>query len=124
MSNEVNVSEAGEKIFNTRRIQIFELNNFMVNNFTAIFDGVGYTATKFLQQWTFEQAVELFNNRDLNGDDHLIKRVKLRYCKKSKAIICTSHLVCFTQGVLDCAEEDGIEPSEIFYEVLKVFRLR
>ncbi len=124
MSNEVNVSESGEKIFNTRRLQIFELNNFMLNNYSAVFDGVGYTGTEFMQQWSFAQAVKLFNERDLDEGGHMIQRVKLRYCKKSKAIICTNHLVRLTQGWEELAEEEGAEPFAILYEVLKGFRLR
>ncbi len=125
MSKEVNEFGSGEKVFNTRRLQMFELCSFMNNEHEAVFDGVGFTAADSYQQYSFAQAVEMFNSRELGDmDEYLIERVKLRYCKRKKSILCTNHLIKLTQGITELCEEYGEDPSAPLYEIMKSLRLR
>lgn len=127
MSEKVNVSESGKapRPVNTRRLQTLELNHFMATEHSAIFDGVGFTNIEFGSQFTFNQAVELFNNREDKADGpYLLDRVKLRYSKKDKAILCTNHWVKTVESFKEMCAEDGVDSFQTLYQTMKTFRLR
>lgn len=125
MSEKVNVSESGEfKQMNTRRLQIFELGNYMVLEHGAIFDGVGFTNVNNGDQFSFEQAVKLFNERDLDYTEGLIERVKLRYSKRDKKIICTNHDVKLVPEFAEVCADDGVATDKALKAVMNRFRLR
>lgn len=113
------------KPFNTRRLQIFELNFFMLLEYGAVFDGVCFTDAETCRQYSFEQAVELFNSReDKDLSDFACSEVKLRYSKKKKKIICTSHLVKLCEPFVEAAAADGVEPIDLLKASLRTLRLR
>lgn len=113
-----------EKHVNTRRLQIFELNTFMLEEHQAIFDGVGFTSPVYEVQYSFAQAVELFNTRENKFDGALCDKVKLRYCKKQKRIICTSHLIKLVDEFVAEAGRNDEVPFEAVKGLLRTFRLR
>ncbi len=125
MSNEVNVSESGEKIFNTRRLQIFELNHFMINELNAVFDGVGFTDVEFNTQYSFNHAVKLFNDRDdKEFGRYIVDTLKLRYCKGSKKILCTNHWIKVSKSFSEGCAEEGVETFSGVLAVMNAVRLR
>lgn len=114
-----------EHPINTRRLQIFELNHFMINEFHAIFDGVCFTDVEFNTQYSFDHAVKLFNEReDKDIGDYVVDTVKLRYCKGSKKILCTNHWIKIATGFSDTCAEEGIDPFPAVLAVMNTLRLR
>lgn len=125
MSEKVNVSESGEKVLNTRRLQIFELNAFMLNELHAVYDGVGFTDVEFGTQYSFDHAVKLFNEReDKDLDDYMLDRVKLRYNKRQKRIVCLNNFVKASSSLAAECEELGTEPLDVIVQVMNTLRLR
>lgn len=112
-----------EKTINTRRLQIFSLFTYMLNEHSALFDGVCFTSPDTGKHFTFSQAVDAFNNRSYRDED-IIEYVKLRYSKKKKAIICTNNFVKFTQVFKDSCEEHGADLVASLESFLKKARLR
>lgn len=115
------------KVLNTRRLQIFELNHFMADEYAAIFDGVAFTSLEGGQvtQYSFAQAVKLFNEYEGKEDIGLMcKEVKLHLCKKKKKIICTNHLVRLPEDVVDFVQQDGGKVEDFLRTMMNVIRLR
>ena len=118
--------EVKSKPINTRRLQIFELNRFMIDEYGAVFDGVAFTAISAgsIQQYSFHQAVQLFNEYENKSVLGLIcKDVKLHYCKKKKKILARSHLVHFDESFKEMLVED-VDYEEMLKATLNVARLR
>lgn len=125
MSEKVNVSESGEKVLNTRRLQIFELNTFMLNELHAVYDGVGFTDVEFGTQYSFDHAVKLFNEReDKDLDDYMLDRVKLRYNKRQKRIVCLNNFVKASSSLVSECEQLETEPLDVIVQVMNTLRLR
>lgn len=125
MSEKVNVSESGDRVYNTRRLQIFELNHFMGNVHDAVFDGVCFTSPSTGAQYSFNHAVELFNDReDKDAGEYLCFSLKLRYSKHHKKILCTSHMIKTTGDLKELAESVGVEPVRLLIETMNLHRLR
>lgn len=114
-----------ERPVNTRRLQVFELNHFMLHGYGALFDGVGFTNIQTGTQYSFNQAVELFNDRPEKGEDgYVLDRVKLRYIKKTKSITCTSHWVKPVDEFHEKCEDDGVPVFSALQTIMKTLRLR
>lgn len=125
MSEKVNVPESGDRPVNTRRLQVFELNRFMINELHAVFDGVGFTDVEFNTQYSFDHAVKLFNERDdKDFGDYVVDTLKLRYCKGSKKILCTNHWIKVSKSFSDDCAEEGLEPFKAVLAVMNALRLR
>lgn len=113
------------KVINTRRLQFAELVIFMNEEHGAVYDGVGFTNPFDETQYAFNAAVVLFNTRkDKDIDPLILDSIKLRYCKKQKRVICTSHLVKPTKNFVEDAVAEGANPFDAVYEIMKRSRLR
>lgn len=125
LKSEVKVSITAERPVNTRRLQIFELNLFMLNELHAIYDGVGFTDMEFGVQYSFNHAVKLFNEReDKDFGEKIVDTLKLRYCKHSKKILCTSHWIKATKGFEEACKEMEVPVFEGVLAVMNQYRLR
>lgn len=114
-----------DKVINTRRLQIFELNHFMLNEFGAIFDGVGFTNAEYGDQYSFAQAVELFNTReDKDSGVYVLHSVKVFLDKRAKKIKCHDNKVMLSKSIVDEASGTPLAPWELVDAMTRTLRLR
>ncbi|EFY4023664.1 hypothetical protein FE149_RS23170 [Escherichia coli] len=99
------------KIYNTRKLQIAILCQFMADKHNSHYCGTG-----FLMQGrgyiSFKEAVKMYNEHP--EDDKELKQLKLTYDKKRKKIVCLNNLIKQTENVYDAIGEEG------FLKVLKI----
>lgn len=78
------------KIYNTRKLQILMLCQFMYDKHNAHYCGTGFQS--FSGEYTpFKKAVEMYNSH--SESDKELHQLKLAYDKKHKKIVCTNNLV-------------------------------
>lgn len=79
-------------IRNTRRLQIYSLSTFMMEEYEAIFCGNGYhDGQNFIP---FDEAVLRYNTKEGDIPKGVgLEKVHLVLSKKDKKIICKQHLV-------------------------------
>lgn len=100
-----------EKIYNTRKIQIAILCQFMADRHDAHYCGTGFLA--FGGEYIpFKKAVKMYN--ESSDERKELEQLKLTYDKKSKKIICLNNYIKPTHHVLDNIGEEG------FFKVLKI----
>ncbi|EOM8462641.1 hypothetical protein ACNCUE_000123 [Shigella flexneri] len=100
-----------EKLYNTRKIQIAVLCQFMVEKYNAHYCGTGFLA--FGGEYIpFKKAVKMYN--ESLASDKEVKQLKLTYDKKAKKIVCLNHSIKPTDYVTSNIGEEG------FFKVLKV----
>ena len=100
-----------EKIYNTRKIQIAILCQFMAEKHNAHYCGTGFLA--FGGEYIpFKKAVKIYNET-LDGIKE-VEQLKLTYDKKAKKIVCLNHSIKPTNYVITNIGEEG------FFKVLKV----
>ena len=74
------------KVYNTRKLQIFVLCQFMAKEYNFYYCGTGFISDDDGSYLPFKEAVKLFNEEESSKKD--IEKVKLTYSKKDKKIIC------------------------------------
>lgn len=79
-----------EKVYNTRKIQILALCQFMLDKHNSHYCGTGFFS--FDRKYTpFKEAVKMYNEHD--ESDKELKQLKLTYDKKHKKIVCLNNLI-------------------------------
>lgn len=102
-----------EKIYNTRKVQILALCQFMLDKHNSHYCGTGFLS--FDRKYTtFKEAVKMYNEHDEN--DKELKQLKLTYDKKHKKIVCLNNLIKPTQALKSCITEKE------FIETLKAIQ--
>lgn len=105
MSNQV--------IYDTKRLQIAVLTQFMHEEHGKIFCGDGFVklgnGVNGLDYTSFNKAVALFNNSYLTKENYGLGSVKLSYSKKSKQIKCLDHKLEFSEEF----KEDGTYANQM-----------
>ncbi|AWD91406.1 hypothetical protein Meda_009 [Salmonella phage Meda] len=100
-----------KKIYNTRKIQIAVLCQFMVEQHNAHYCGTGFL-TFGGEHIPFKKAVKMYNE-SLDGSKEL-EQLKLTYNKKDKKIVCLNHSIKPTNYIISNIGEEG------FLKVLKI----
>lgn len=101
------------KIYNTRKLQILALCQFMYDKHNAHYCGTGFLS--FERGYIpFKKAVEMYNAHD--EDDKELRQLKLTYDKKRKKIICANNFIKPTEGLKSTIGEDA------FVRVLKAIQ--
>ncbi|EIR7866833.1 hypothetical protein LXM20_000119 [Shigella sonnei] len=102
------------KVYNTRKLQIFVLCQFMAKEYNFYYCGTGFISDDDGSYLPFKEAVKLFNEEKSSKKD--IEKVKLTYSKKDKKIICLDNFVKVTGEAKEFMDESGIS----FTSILKV----
>lgn len=103
-----------KKIYNTRKLQIFVLCQFMAKEYNCYYCGTGFISDNDGSYLPFKEAVKLFNEEKSSKKD--IEKVKLTYSKKDKKIICLDNFVKITGEAKEFMDESEIS----FTSILKV----
>lgn len=102
------------KVYNTRKLQIFVLCQFMAKEHNYYYCGTGFISDNDCSYLPFKEAVKLFNEEKSSKKD--IEKVKLTYSKKDKKIICLDNFVKVTGEAKEFMDESEIS----FTSILKV----
>lgn len=102
------------KVYNTRKLQIFVLSQFMAIEHNYYYCGTGFISDNDGSYLPFKEAVKLFNEEKSSKKD--IEKVKLTYSKKDKKIICLDNFVKVTGEAKEFMDESEIS----FTSILKV----
>lgn len=103
------------KVYNTRKLQIFVLCQFMAKEYNFYYCGTGFISDDDDGSYLpFKEAVKLFNEEKSSKKD--IEKVKLTYSKKDKKIICLDNFVKVTGEAKEFMDESEIS----FTSILKV----
>ncbi|WWQ71206.1 hypothetical protein WUMEUNZI_CDS0119 [Salmonella phage SeKF_63] len=102
------------KVYNTRKLQIFLLCQFMAREHNSYYCGTGFISDNDSSYLPFKEAVKLFNEE--KSSEKGIEKVKLTYSKKDKKIICLDNFVKVTKETKELMEESEIP----FTRILKV----
>lgn len=102
------------KVYNTRKLQIFVLCQFMAKEYNFYYCGTGFISDDDGSYLPFKEAVKLFNEEKSSKKD--IEKVKLTYSKKDKKIICLDNFVKATGEAKEFMDESEIS----FTSILKV----
>ena len=95
-----------EKIYNTRKIQILALCQFMLDKHNSHYCGTGFLS--FDRKYTpFKEAVKMYNEHDEN--DKELKQLKLTYDKKRKKIVCLNNSIKPTESLQSMLGEGEFE---------------
>ena len=95
-----------EKIYNTRKIQILALCQFMLDKHNSHYCGTGFLS--FNRKYTpFKEAVKMYNECD--ESDKELKQLKLTYDKKRKKIVCLNNSIKPTEVLQSMLGEGEFE---------------